>query len=109
MRRYRRWITRAARETGDIVGLHVDEVHIGGAGADVLGRDVPPAEALDEASMRAEEELAAGRLVVADDDGLAAAQIQAGDGVLVGHPARQPQRVDDRLVVGGVAPEARAA
>ena len=93
----------------DVVGLHVDEVHVRRARADVFGRDVAAAEALDEAAVRAEDHLAIGRLVVADDDRLAAAEVQAGHGVLVGHAAREAQRVDDRLLVGGVIPEARAA
>ena len=58
---------------------------------------------------RAEEHLPLPRLVVADDDGLAAAEIEAGDGGLVRHAARETERVDDGFVVGRVVPEARAA
>ena len=109
MRRHRRRIARPAGEAGDVVRLHVDVVHVRRARADVLRGDVAAAEALDEAAVRAEDHLAIGRLVVADDDRLAAAEVQAGDGVLVRHAAREAQRVDDRLLVGRVVPEARAA
>ena len=59
--------------------------------------------------MRAEQQLAARRFVVADDDGLAASEIQPRDGVLVCHAARETQGVDDGFVVGGIAPETRSA
>jgi len=57
----------------------------------------------------AEEQLAVGGLVVSDDDRFAAAQIEAGNGILVCHPAREAQRVDDRFVIRAVVPEPRAA
>jgi hypothetical protein len=59
--------------------------------------------------VRAEDHLAVRRAVVADDDALAAAEVEAGHRVLVRHAAGQPQRVDHRLLVGRVVPEARAA
>ena len=83
--------------------MHV--VHVRGARADVFGGDVPSAERLDEAAVRAKEELATHGLVVANDDGLPASEIQSGDCVLVRHAPRKPQRVDDGFVVGGVTPE----
>ena len=59
--------------------------------------------------MRAENGLAVGPLVVADDDGLAAAEAEPGHRRLVGHAAGQPQRVGDGVVGGVVLPEAGAA
>ena len=85
------------------------EIHVRRARADVLGGDVTPAEALDKTSVRAEQKLTTRRLIVANDDGLAAAQIETGNGVLVGHAPRQTQRIDDRVVIAGVAPESRTA
>src|SRR5439155_20304865 len=57
----------------------------------------------------AEDRLAIADLVVADDDALAAAEIEAGDRRLVRHPTSEPQAVDERLTIGRVIPEARAA
>src|SRR5207253_9556566 len=73
VRRDRRRIAGAPGEPGDVVRLHMDVVHVGGAGADVFGGNAPPAEAFHEAAVRAEDQLAIGRLVVTDDDRLAAA------------------------------------
>ena len=39
----------------------------------------------------------------------AAAQVEAGNGVLVRHPAREAQRVHDGFLVAGVVPEAGPA
>src|SRR6185437_2098710 len=76
----RGWIARASRETGDVLGLHVDEVHVARARAHVFGGHVASAQAFDEASVRAKEHLAIGGAVVANDDGLAAAEVEAGHG-----------------------------
>jgi hypothetical protein len=58
--------------------------------------------------VRPEEHLPPERLVVPDDDRLAATEIETGDGVLVRHPAREAQGVDDGFLVARVPPEARA-
>ena len=100
-------VARLGREPRDVVGLHMDVIHIRGGGPDVLGGDVAPPERLDEAAVGAEDHLAVRGAVVPDDDGLPAAEVEPRDGVLVGHPTREPERVDDRLLVGGVVPEAR--
>ena len=92
-----------------MVGLQLDVLHISGTGSDVLRRDVPAAERLDEPAVRAEQRLAILPLVVAHDHRLAAAEVDAHDGGLVGHAPGEPQRVRDRLVGRGVLPEARAA
>src|SRR5205814_5286481 len=109
VRRDRRRVAGPAGQPADVIRFHVDVVHVGRTRADVLRRDVAAAEALDEAPMRAEDHFAKRRFVVADDDRLTAAEIQTGDGVLVGHATRETQRVDDRLFVRAVAPEARSA
>jgi hypothetical protein len=46
---------------------------------------------------------------IADDHGLAAAEVEAGERVLVGHAAGQVQHVLERLGLGGVRIEAGAA
>ncbi len=84
-------------------------LEIGDLGADILGRDIPAAERIHEAAVRAEE---LRRLVgrgIADDHGLAAAQVEARRGRLVGHVAGEPQHVGNRLVLGCERPHARAA
>ena len=81
-------------------------------GADVLGGDVPAAELLDGVAEVAQRRLAALRASTGPgehDHALAAAQRQAGDGGLVGHRAREPQRVAHRGAGVVVAPHAAAA
>ena len=63
----------------------------------------------DEATVRVEDRLALAHAVVADDDRLAAAERQPRERVLVGHAARQAQRVGDGLSHARVIPETRAA
>src|SRR5690606_32592280 len=65
--------------------------------------------AVYEATMRAEEHLALPRAVVADHNRLPTAQVQAGHGVLVGHAARQAERVHDGGFIRLIAPESRTA
>src|SRR5690606_15494069 len=84
-------------------------LHVAGARAHILGGDVAAAQPLHEATVRPEEHFTVLRAVVADDHRLPAAQIESGNGILVRHPARQPECVDYGLFVGGVAPEARPA
>ena len=97
------------RAAGGPAGGLADDVHVGDVGADVAGGDVAAAERLDEAAVGAQQ---LGRLVaprVADDDRLAAAVVEAGDGVLARHRPRQAQHVGQGLVGGGVGVEAGAA
>ena len=108
-RRHRRRVAAAARGAAHEPRLRGDDVHVGGRGADVLGGDVAPAERIDKAPEGAHE---VGALVapgVAEDDRLAAADGQAGDGRLVGHAARQAQGVGQRLVVRCIVPHAAPA
>ena len=72
-----------------------DDVHVLAVGADVARGDVPAAQRLDEAAVGAQQRLGLQRGGVADDDGLAAAVVQAGQRVLVGHRAGQVQRVGE--------------
>ncbi len=83
-------------------------VHVGDLDADILGDDVATAEALDGAAHRAHHR---GRLLgpVGQDHRLAAAQRQSGQRRLVGHAARQPQHVGQRLGLGGIVPDPAAA
>src|SRR5206468_2593354 len=65
-------------------------------------------EAVDETAQRAEEGLALVRGGATDDDTLAAAQVDPGRGVLVGHAAGQAQRILDRVHLRGIGPHAAA-
>ena len=108
-RRHGRRITRSVRQSGHVLRLHVHEVHVGRAGANIFGRDVATAERIHEPAVCAEEHLALGRAAIPDDHRLAATEVEPCDGVLVRHAAREAQRVDDRLFVIRILPEARAA
>ena len=93
----------------DEVALLGDDVHVLDVRADVARRDVPTAEALHEPPVRAQQ---LRRLVdrrVADDHGLAAAVVETGEGVLVGHRPGQVEHVLQRVVLGRVRVEAGAA
>ena len=98
-----------ALQAGDIAGVLARVHQVGGRDADVLGGPVLAADVLD----RAAEGLEQGRRLlgaaVADDHGLAAAQLQVGHGVLVGHGPREPQRVVQRRLGVGIGPHAAAA
>ena len=101
--------TALRRASGRPAGRLADDVHVGDVGADVAGRDVAPAEGLDEPAVGPQQ---LGRLVavrVADDDGLAAAVVEPGDGVLARHGAREAQHVGDGVVGRGVGVEPCAA
>ena len=87
----------------------MDVFHVRGARPHVLGGDVAPTERLHEAAMGAEHRLAVLPLVVAHEDGLAAAEVDAGHRGLVGHPAGEPERVGDGIVRAGILPESGAA
>ena len=63
VRRNRRGIARQAEQAGDMVGLQLDELHVGRAGADILGGDVAAPKRLDEAAVGPEE-----RFPVRSDD-----------------------------------------
>ncbi len=86
-----------------------DDVHVLAVGADVARGDVAAAQRLDEAAVRAEQRLGLVRGGIADDHGLAAAVVQAGHRVLVGHRAGQVQHVGQGRVLVRVGVEAGPA
>jgi hypothetical protein len=110
--RHRRGVAAAAglgRQAGDPAGLVVDGLHVLGAGADVLGRDVEPVERVDVAAEGPEQLLGLVLLGVADDHGLAAAEVEAGRRRFVGHAAREAEDVEHGLLGAGVGPHPAAA
>jgi hypothetical protein len=96
-------------ERDHVVGLRVEHLHVLERGPDVLARHVLAAQLVDHPAHRAHQRLGLVPLGVADDHRLAAAQVHARGGVLVGHPARQAQRVHDRVLLVGVGPHPQAA
>ena len=98
-----------SRRAARVPRLAPDHVHVGVRGPHVLGGDVPAAEVLDEPAVGAQQRLGLDGARVADDHGLAAAQVEAGGGGLVRHRARQAQDVGERVVVGRERVAARAA
>src|SRR5207247_7393393 len=97
-----RGVARPTDQARDVVGLGLDELHVAGAGADILGRDVAPLERFDMPPVRPEQRFAPRGAVVAEDDAFSAAQVAPRHGGLAGHPPRQPEGVARR------APTARA-
>src|SRR4029077_9922822 len=83
VRSHGRGIARLADQAGDVVRLRLDILHVARARPDVFGGDVPPLERLDVATVGAEQRLAPRRAIVADDDALAAAQVEPRDRGLV--------------------------
>ncbi|MDQ1094019.1 hypothetical protein QE400_003432 [Xanthomonas sacchari] len=94
---------------GDVLGLQVDLLHVVDVGADVLGGDVAAAQRIDVAAEGAEQRFGLVALRVADDHRLAAADVEPGQRVLVGHGAAEPQRVLQRRFGVGVGAHAHAA
>ena len=101
------------RASGDPVvswwALAGDDVHVGDVGADVAGGDVAATERGEEAAVGAQQRLGLVRRRVPDDDGLAAAVVQPGAGVLVGHRPGEAQHVVEGGVLVRVLAEARPA
>src|SRR5439155_4790953 len=71
------------RATGDEPGLLGHDLHVRHVRPDVAGGVVAPAERLDEPPVRPQQRLGLVPRRVAPDDGLAAAEVQPGVGVLV--------------------------
>ena len=94
---------------GGEAGRLADDVHVGDVGAHVAGGDVAAAEGLDEPAVGAQQVRGLVGRRVADDDGLAAAEVEAGHGVLVGHPPGEAQHVGQRRVLAVVGVEPRTA
>ena len=105
----RRGVTRAPVAADHVFGLHADVFHVVRRRAHVFRGDVAAVQRVDRSAVRTEDHLTVRLAVVPPDDGLAAAEIEAGDRCLVGHPARESERVDDRLTIVPVVPVAGAA
>src|SRR5690606_35531077 len=90
-------------------GLRVDVVHVINRRADVFGNDVAATKGFDRAAHGLHK---IGRLQlfgIANDDRLAAAERQAGDGSFVGHAAGKAEDIAQRLLVAVIRPHAAAA
>ncbi len=101
------------RASGDPPGLSCDHVHVLDVRTDVAGGDVATAERGHEASIGAQQRLGLVPVGVAEDDCLAAAEIQTGAGGLVGHSLGQSEGVEEGRVLVGIGvepgpPEGRA-
>ena len=81
----------------------------GAVRADVAGGVVAAVQRLHEAAVGAQQRLGLEPGRVADDDGLAAAEVEAGQRRLVGHPAGEVEHVVEGVLLGGVGVEAGAA
>src|SRR6185369_13551898 len=99
----------AAEQAGDVLSFKPHDLHVCRTRSDVFGGGVTTLQRFDEASMRAQERVAIGPLVVADDDRLAAAEWQSGKRVLVSHAVRQAQSIGECVRFGFVMPKTRAA
>ena len=93
-------------QTGDVARLFSCQAHIVYVDADVFGRDVMATQRIDGSPERAEQLRRLGRVFARENDGFAAAKWQACDGILVGHAARQPQYIGERVFVCCVLPAA---
>ena len=107
--RHRQRLLGCGRGAGGVARDLAHDGKIGQRGADIVGRDVAAALALDHAAHGAEQ---LGRLVAArvgQHHRLAAAIGQLADGGLVGHAPRQPQRIGQSLGRVGVRVHPAAA
>ena len=73
-------------------GLPGDDVEVGVVRADVARGQVAAAQRLDEPAVGAQQRLGLVGARVADDHGLAAAEVEPGEAVLVGHRPRERER-----------------
>ncbi len=95
--------------SGDPPALPRDHVHVLDVRADVAGGDVAAAERRHETPVRAQQRLGLVPPGVAEDDRLAAAEVQAGAGGLVGHGPGQGKGVAQGHVLVGVGVESGPA
>ena len=112
VRREHRAVARAAvgdGAAGDEGALARDVVHVGRERADVARGVVATAERLHVPAVGAQQRLGLQARRVADDDGLAAAEVEARERGLVGHAAREVEDVAQRVGRRGVGVEAGAA
>ena len=82
-----------------VVRLLEDELHVVDVDTHVLGGDVAAVQRVDELAEGSEQRLGLVLARVADDDGLAAAEVEAGHRRLVGHAPGQAQHVVDRFLL----------
>ena len=92
-------------DAGDVLGHRADDLHVLEARAAVLGGDVVAAQVLDELAERAEHRDAVEVRLRPDEDALAAAVREPRERGLVRHPAREPEGVDERRLLGVVLEE----
>ena len=100
---------RVLGRAGYVRGFAGDQLHVGHGRADVLGGDVGATKGLDGAAVGAHEALGLERTGVADDDALAAAEVEPGGGVLAGHGAGEAEGVREGVLLRRVGVEARAS
>ncbi len=98
-----------ARHAADVAGLRAGGDHVFHRGADVFGGDVAAVQRFDHAAEGTEQLGAVGLRRGAQDHGLAAAEGQVGQRILVGHALRQAQGVGQGIALGRVGPVAAAA
>ena len=101
-RGYRGWIASASEGAVDsrhVLRFHPHQFHVLHASTDILGGDVPPAQALDEAAVGPEERLGLVLVGITDNYRLASAEVQAGDGGLVRHTARETEGIDQGILI----------
>ena len=92
-----------------ILGFLAHGFQVPSGGADVGGGDIAPAQGIDETAPGAQQALGFLGAGVANDNALAAAQVEAGGGGFVGHGAGQAQGVGDGVGFGGIVPHPGAA
>src|SRR5947207_15146936 len=70
-----RGVARPTDQARDVVRLGLDELHVAGAGPDILGRDVTPLERFDMPPVRSEQGFTPCVAVVAVDDACPAVMV----------------------------------
>ena len=86
-------------------GAQGDAFHVRHGGADILGGDVAPAEALDRPPEGVEQRFAVEFALRPAQHGLATAERQAGQRVLVAHALGQPDAVLGRFGEARIRPQ----
>jgi len=109
---HRRRVSRAApadRQPHDVRRLGGDDLRVRCGRADILGCQVAAAQRVDEPAQRGELGVGLVPAGVAQHDGLAPAERQPGQRVLVRHALRETQHVRQRRVVVRIRPHPDAA
>ena len=95
------------RQAGDMGRTPGHHHHVMFGHANIFGGDIAPAQRRHGIAKRLQQRL--GLRCAGQHDGLAAARLQAGHGVLVTHAARQAQRIGERRGVVGIGPTPHTA